>query len=99
MTNRSKAIDAIDAFNAGTQGTLSAAADVIGARIEIVNVLYKNEALFPDSAFVSDPVQASRESTCRGCVKFTQPNMCSECGCPIVFFSSQVKSVCPIGAW
>jgi len=99
MTVRSNAIAAIDAFNAGGQATLSDAASAHSARIEVVNVLYRNEALFPETSFVSDSVQASREASCRGCVKFTTPNMCSECGCPIVFFSSQVKNTCPIGVW
>jgi hypothetical protein len=99
MTVRSNAIAAIDAFNAGGYETLTDAANANNARIEVVNVLYKNEELFPPSAFVSDAVQASRESSCRGCVKFTQPNMCSECGCPIVFFGSQSKNACPIGIW
>jgi membrane protease subunit (stomatin/prohibitin family) len=99
MTIRSNAIAAINAFNAGGIETLTDAANAHGARIEIVNVLYNNEALFPESSFVSDAVQATRESSCRGCVKLTSPNMCSECGCPIVFFSSQSKNVCPIGIW
>jgi membrane protease subunit (stomatin/prohibitin family) len=99
MTNRSNAITAINAFKAGTFPTLTDAANAHGARIEIVNVLYNNESLLSDSAFASDAVQATRESTCRGCVKFTAPNMCSECGCPVVFFTSQAHNVCPIGLW
>ena len=99
MTIRANAIIAINAYSAGEYETLAEAATARAAKIEVVNVLYKNEDLLPPSAFVHDTIQASREAKCRSCVKFTVPNMCSECGCPIVFFSSQASSVCPIGAW
>jgi hypothetical protein len=99
MSIRSTAIEAIDAYRAGTYETLTDACTATGARIEVVNVLFQNEAYFPESAFVSDAVQASRESTCRGCVQFKEPNTCSKCECPIVFFGSQEKNVCPIGLW
>jgi hypothetical protein len=99
MTVRSTAIEAIDAYRAGTYETLAEACTALGARVEIVNVLFQNELYFPESAFVSDAVQAARESTCRGCVQFKEPNTCTLCECPIVFFTSQEKNVCPIGLW
>lgn len=98
-TIRQKAMEAIGSYTAGTHETLSEAAAAAGARIEVVNVLYKNEERFPESAFVEDSVQASREAQCRGCDKLEAPNRCSVCRCPIVFITSQRHHVCPIGVW